>query len=112
MFKEYQEKVDTWIKQFGVRYFNELTNTAVLMEEVGEFARLMARIYGEQSFKREEEALNSREALEDEMADIIFVLTCISNQTGIDLDKAIERNFQKKTKRDADRHLGNAKLKS
>lgn len=105
--KELQQKVDEWIKTFGVRYFNELTNTAILMEEVGELARIMARKYGEQSFKNEEEKNN----LADEMADVLWVLTCLANQTGVDLEKAMEANFEKKTKRDNTRHLGNDKLK-
>lgn len=112
MFKPYQEKVDVWIKKYGVRYFDELTNTALLMEEVGELSRIIARVYGEQSFKELSEQENSHEALGDEIADIIFVLTCIANQTGIDLDKAIEINFNKKTKRDQERHLRNDKLKN
>ena len=110
MFKDYQEKVDQWIKQYGVRYFDELTNTAILMEEVGELARLMARVYGEQSFKNAPDPESIKEAIGDEMADIFFVLSCISNQTGIDLDKAITRNFIKKTNRDQDRHHNNDKL--
>ncbi len=109
--KEAQERIDQWINTIGVRYYNELTNTAILMEEVGELARLMARIYGEQSFKRKEEALTAREDLADEMADVLFVLMCLANQTDIDLTAALEKNLQKKTQRDADRHANNKKLK-
>lgn len=105
--KAYQENVDRWVKQFGVRYFNELTNLAILMEEVGEVARLMARIYGEQSFKS---VPRSKEALADELADILFVVTCIANQTGIDLTTALDRNLAKKSKRDRQRHWDNPKL--
>jgi NTP pyrophosphatase (non-canonical NTP hydrolase) len=101
-----QQEVDRWIKEVGVRYFNELTNTAVLMEEVGELARIMARKYGEQSFKAGED--DSK--LADEMADVLFVLVCLANQTGVDLTEAMKRNFEKKTKRDADRHKDNQKL--
>lgn len=106
--KEAQAKVDHWIKTHGVRYFNELTNTAILMEEVGELARIMARRYGEQSEKETEKAQD----LGDEMADILFVLCCLANQTGIDLDAALGKNLEKKSKRDASRHLNNPKLKS
>jgi NTP pyrophosphatase (non-canonical NTP hydrolase) len=106
--KEAQEIVDKWINTTGIRYFNELTNTAVLMEEVGEVARLMARIYGEQSFKKSDEAHN----LADEMADVLFVLICLANQTGIDLTEALNKNLDKKTKRDKERHANNEKLKS
>ena len=104
--KDLQEQTDTWIKQYGVRYFNELTNMTVLMEEVGELARIMARRYGEQSEKESDKDKN----LGDEMADILFVLTCLANQTGVDLTEAVERNFEKKTKRDATRHHENDKL--
>jgi NTP pyrophosphatase (non-canonical NTP hydrolase) len=104
--EEYQQKVDEWIKTHGVRYFNELTNTAILMEEVGELARLMARKYGEQSFKNQEEAHN----IGDEMADILWVLTCLANQTGVNLTEAIQKNFEKKTQRDKERHKQNDKL--
>jgi NTP pyrophosphatase (non-canonical NTP hydrolase) len=104
--KEAQQRVDDWIKEFGVRYFNELTNTAMLMEEVGEVARIMARRYGEQSEKESDKGKD----LGDEMADVIFVLTCIANQTGVDLEEAIRKNFEKKTKRDATRHLDNEKI--
>ncbi|MCX6180669.1 MAG: nucleotide pyrophosphohydrolase [Bacteroidetes bacterium] len=103
----YQKEVDQWIKDHGVRYFNELTNTALLMEEVGELARIMARKYGEQSFKNAEEEKN----LGDEMADVLFVLTCLANQTGVNLEEAIERNMAKKTSRDKERHKGNEKLR-
>ena len=109
--KEAQETVDNWIKTIGVRYFNELTNTAVLMEEVGEMSRLMARIYGEQSFKRKEKEATAKEDLSAEMADVLFVLICLANQTGIDLTEALQKSLDKKTKRDKDRHHGNEKLK-
>lgn len=105
--KEAQHLVDNWIKTTGVRYFNELTNTAMLMEEVGEVARIMARQYGEQSFKESDKEVN----LADEMADVLFVLICLANQTGIDLTDALEKNMQKKNIRDADRHQNNKKLK-
>lgn len=104
---EAQETVDKWIKTTGVRYFNELTNTAILMEEVGEVARIMSRKYGEQSFKKSDEAID----LGDEMADVLFVLICLANQTGIDLTTAMEKNLEKKSIRDADRHKNNDKLK-
>lgn len=106
-----QEKVDQWIKALGVRYFNELTNTAILMEEVGEVARLMARMYGEQSFKNSEIEKNSKEALADELADVFFVLICIANQTDINLEMALEKNMKKKSERDNKRHFDNIKLK-
>jgi len=106
-----QEIVDEWINTVGVRYYNELTNTAVLMEEVGEVARLMARLYGEQSFKTEAQALSAREDLSDEMADVLFVLICLANQTGIDLTEALQKNLDKKTRRDAERHAKNRKLR-
>lgn len=108
--KEAQEIVDHWIKTIGVRYYNELTNTAVLMEEVGEVARLMARIYGEQSFKDKTQAATAPAELADEMADVLFVLICLANQTGIDLTSALKKNLDKKTIRDADRHAANEKL--
>jgi NTP pyrophosphatase (non-canonical NTP hydrolase) len=104
---EAQTLVDNWIKTTGIRYFNELTNTAILMEEVGEVARIMAREYGEQSYKKSDTEVN----LADEMADVLFVLICLANQTGIDLTEALEKNMQKKSIRDADRHKNNAKLK-
>jgi NTP pyrophosphatase (non-canonical NTP hydrolase) len=106
--QEYQQRVDQWVKQFGVRYFDEMTNLAILMEEVGEIARLMARIYGEQSFKSSEQP--GHDALADELADLLFVLTCIANQTGVDLTAAIENNLTKKTSRDHQRHWDNPKL--
>jgi NTP pyrophosphatase (non-canonical NTP hydrolase) len=101
-----QSKVDEWIKTFGVRYFNELTNLGILMEEVGELSRIMVRKYGEQSFKESDMDKN----LSDEMADVLWVLICLANQTGIDLTEALERNFQKKNLRDATRHKQNKKL--
>ena len=104
--EEAQKKVDGWIKEFGVRYFSELTNMAVLTEEVGELARVMARKFGDQSFKGNEKDLS----LEEEIADVFFVLICIANQTGVDLTKAFEKTIVKKTKRDATRHLNNEKL--
>lgn len=104
--KEAQERVDEWIKKYGVRYFNELTNTAILAEEVGEVARIMARKYGEQSFKESEKC-----ELADELADVLWVLICIANQTGVDLTEALQKNFDKKTKRDNNRHINNPKLK-
>ena len=105
--KEAQDLVDKWINNTGVRYFNELTNTAMLMEEVGEVARIMARQYGEQSFKKSDEEVD----LADEMADVFFVLICLANQTGIDLTAALEKNLEKKNIRDAERHKNNEKLK-
>jgi NTP pyrophosphatase (non-canonical NTP hydrolase) len=108
--KEMQEQVDSWIQQYGVRYFSELTNVALLMEEVGEFARIAARTYGEQSYKTNEEPTDAREALADEMADILFVLTCLANQMHIHLDDAIGKNLAKKTRRDRDRHQQNPRL--
>lgn len=104
--KEAQDKVDQWIKTYGVRYFNELTNMAVLTEEVGELARIMARKYGEQSFKEGEKQDPS-----EEMADILWVLICLANQTGVDLTEALRKSFEKKTKRDKERHINNPKLK-
>jgi len=109
--QEAQKIVDKWINTIGVRYYNELTNTAVLMEEVGELARLMARIYGEQSFKDKAKAATAKTDLADEMADVLFVLICLANQTGIDLTEALRKNLNKKTKRDAKRHAENEKLK-
>ncbi len=109
--KQAQERVDAWIRQTGIRYFNELTNTAILAEEVGEVARLMARLYGEQSFKRPEQAESARQDLADEMADVLFVLLCLANQTGVDLTHALEQNFRKKDRRDAERHARNEKLR-
>ncbi len=104
--KDYQEKVHEWVKTHGVRYFSELTNLGILMEEVGEVARLMVRTYGEQSFKAESE----QKKLADELADVLFVLTCIANQTGIDITDALEKNLHKKTARDNQRHWNNPKL--
>ncbi len=106
--KGLQEAVDDWVRTIGVRYYSELTNTAVLMEEVGEVARIMARVYGEQSFKKGSEPPN----LADEFADVLFVLVCLANQTGVDLTEAVAKNMAKKTKRDKDRHANNPKLKS
>jgi len=102
----YQKKIDAWVNTLGVRYFSELTNTAILMEEVGEVARIMARTYGDQSFKSSEESHD----LADELADVLFVVGCLANQTGIDLTAAVERNLDKKTRRDVDRHRNNPKL--
>ena len=109
--KEAQESVDRWIKTIGVRYFNELTNLAILNEEVGELSSLMARIYGEQSFKRPADAEAAHENLKDEMADVLWVLICLANQTGVDLEAALKKNMEKKTKRDKDRHQNNPNLK-
>ncbi len=103
--RELQQRVDEWIRTYGVRYFSELTNMAILTEEVGELARVMARRYGDQSFKAGE-----KDDMADEMADVLWVLTCIANQTGVDLEQAMERNFQKKTARDKERHKFNPKL--
>lgn len=105
--KDAQQKVDTWIKKYGVRYFSELTNMAMLTEEVGEVARIIARQYGEQSFKKSDKD----KELKDELADVLFVLICLANQTGIDLTKALKANLDKKTKRDGARHKKNKKLK-
>lgn len=105
--REVQDLVDQWIREKGVRYFNELTNTAMLMEEVGEVARIMARQYGEQSFKESDREKN----LADEMADVLFVLICLANQTGIDLTQALRDNFEKKNRRDGLRHQENPKLR-
>ena len=104
--KSAQQKVDEWINTHGVRYFNELTNMAILSEEVGEVARIISRKYGEQSFKKKEKDKN----LSDELADVLFVVICLANQTGIDLTKAFEKNIKKKTLRDNGRHRGNKKL--
>ncbi|WP_336515265.1 nucleotide pyrophosphohydrolase [Pollutibacter soli] len=104
---EAQQQVDAWIKTVGVRYFSELTNMAILTEEVGELARIMARTYGDQSFKKSDLKKN----LPDEMADVLWVLICLANQTGVDLTKALTKNFEKKNIRDANRHLDNDKLK-
>jgi NTP pyrophosphatase (non-canonical NTP hydrolase) len=105
--QEAQETVDKWIKENGVRYFNELTNMAILTEEVGEVARIISRKYGEQSSKESDEKMN----LEDELADVLFVVICLANQTGINLTDALEKNLQKKTDRDKNRHHDNDKLK-
>lgn len=105
--KEAQHTVDQWIKTHGVRYFSELTNMVILTEEVGELARVMARTYGEQSFKETDKA----KSLSDEMADVLWVLLCLANQTGVDLETALKENLQKKTERDASRHKENEKLK-
>ena len=104
--KEAQETVDNWIKEYGVRYFSELTNMACPTEEVGELARIIARKYGDQSFKEGEKC-----DLSDEMADVLWVLLCLANQTGVDLTEALARNLAKKTQRDATRHINNPKLK-
>ncbi len=105
--QEAQDKIDLWVRKYGMRYFNELTNMILLVEEVGEVARIMARKYGEQSFKKNE----PEHSLEDELADVLFVLLCIANQTGIDMTVALENNLKKKTGRDSTRHLNNEKLK-
>lgn len=105
--REAQALVDKWIKEVGVRYFNELTNMAMLTEEVGEVARIIARRYGEQSEKDSDKAKD----LGDEMADVLFVLICLANQTGVDLEEALAKNLDKKTKRDSERHINNDKLK-
>lgn len=105
--REAQQLVDQWIKQYGVRYFSELTNMACLTEEVGELARIMARKYGDQSFKQGEEQDSA-----DEMADVLWVLMCLANQTGVDLTEALRKNLEKKTSRDKTRHINNEKLKS
>ncbi|OJV87626.1 MAG: pyrophosphatase [Bacteroidia bacterium 44-10] len=104
--QEAQQQVDEWIKTYGVRYFSELTNMAILTEEVGELARIMARTYGDQSFKKSDLSKN----LADEMADVLWVLFCLANQTGVDLEDALHKNIEKKTQRDADRHHNNKKL--
>jgi len=104
--KDLQNKVDTWINTYGVRYFNELTNMAILTEEVGEVARIMARRYGEQSEKLSDKDMD----LADELADVLWVVTCIANQTGVDLEKAMKKNFEKKSLRDKNRHKENDKL--
>lgn len=104
---EAQKLVDDWIKKYGVRYYNELTNMAILTEEVGEVARIMARRFGEQSEKESDK----QKKLDDEIADVLFVLICIANQTGINLDEALKKNLEKKTDRDSERHLNNEKLK-
>ena len=105
--QEAQQQVDTWIKTHGVRYFSELTNMAILTEEVGELARIMARTYGDQSFKQSDLSKN----LADEMADVLWVLLCLANQTGVNLTDALQKNIAKKTERDSERHINNKKLK-
>ena len=109
--KEAQDKIDDWIRTTGVRYFNELTNLGILMEEVGELSRLMVRIYGEQSFKKSPPLEEVGGDLADEMADVLWVLICLANQTGVDLTDALEKNFEKKNLRDGERHKENEKLK-
>ncbi len=104
--KEAQQSVDQWIQDYGVRYFSELTNMAILTEEVGEVARIISRQYGDQSFKESDRD----KKLADELADVMFVVICLANQTGIDLEDALQRNLEKKTRRDADRHKNNEKL--
>ena len=108
--QEAQQAVDKWINDIGIRYYNELTNTAILSEEVGEVARLMARIYGEQSFKTKEQEASAKDDLGGEMADVLFVLICLANQTGVDLTTALQNNLEKKAIRDAERHQNNEKL--
>lgn len=109
--QEAQQQVDEWINTIGIRYYNELTNTAILMEEVGEVARLMARIYGEQSFKTAEQAATAQEDLAEEMGDVLFVLICLANQAGVDLGQVLSQIMDKRTKRDKERHANNPKLK-
>lgn len=106
-----QNTVDQWINTIGIRYYSELTNTVLLMEEVGEVARLMARLYGEQSFKNPADAAEAPSQLADEMADVLFLLLCLANQTGINLTEALQKNLDKKTTRDATRHASNEKLR-
>ena len=108
--KVLQEEVDSWIKKVGVRYFKETTNACILAEEVGEVCRLIARIYGEQSFKKSFTEEEKQAMLADELADVMWVVTCLANQTGVDLTEAMQKNIQKKTYRDADRHRQNKKL--
>lgn len=110
--KEAQQKVDHWIKTIGVRYFNELTNMSILMEEVGEMARISSRLYGEQSFKKEEDRSTAKAQWEEEIADVLFVLICLANQTDVDLEIAFHKNLQKKTNRDSHRHRENEKLRT
>ncbi len=105
--EEAQQSVDTWIKTIGVKYYSELTNLGILMEEVGELSRLIVRTYGEQSFKKTDEGKD----IGDEMADVLWVLMCLANQTGVDLTEAFQKNIEKKTLRDSDRHQSNEKLK-
>ncbi|MBL7774611.1 MAG: nucleotide pyrophosphohydrolase [Saprospiraceae bacterium] len=106
-----QQTVDHWVRTVGVRYFSELTNMAILTEEVGEVARLLARLYGDQSFKTPELAAGAQTDLADEMADVLFVLICLANQTGVDLEAALQKNLEKKSARDAQRHANNPKLR-
>jgi len=108
--EQLQTQVDHWIKTIGVRYFSELTNMSILTEEVGELARVMSRTYGEQSWKKPITIEEEKEKLADEMADVLWVLTCLANQTGVDLTQAVQKNKEKKTNRDKDRHRGNTKL--
>lgn len=109
--QEAQQAVDAWIREFGVRYYSELTNMAILTEEVGEVARLMARMYGEQSFKTAEQAATAKDDLAEEMGDVLFVLLCLANQTGIDLQASLQKIMDKRAVRDKDRHAQNPKLK-
>jgi NTP pyrophosphatase (non-canonical NTP hydrolase) len=109
--EQYQEAVEHWIKEYGIRYFDEKTNALLLIEEIGEVARLIAREYGEQSFKEGKRPGDIKKAIADEMADVLFVLTCLANQMKIDLKEAITENLNKKTKRDAKRHVNNDKLR-
>ena len=108
--QEYQQSVDDWIKTIGVRYFSELTNMAILTEEVGEVSRLVARMYGEQSFKIPISEAEQKQKLADELADVLWIVTCLANQTGINLEDAVLTNIQKKTNRDKNRHFSNPKL--
>ena len=109
--REWQDKTDEWIRTIGVRYFDPMTNTVLVMEELGEFARLMARKYGEQSFKRKEDEAKVDDNIREELGDLFFVLTCLANQMDIDLEDVLDNNLKKKTKRDIDRHRDNEKLK-
>ncbi len=104
--RELQDRIDQWVRRYGVRYFSELTNLGILMEETGELARLMVRVFGDQSFKQADAQID----LADEIADVLFVLVCIANQTGVDLADAVEKNLEKKTTRDRERHVNNPKL--
>jgi len=108
--QQLQSQVDQWIKTIGVRYFSEMTNMAILTEEVGELARIMSRTYGEQSWKNPISSQEQKAKLADEMADVLWVITCLANQTGVDLTQAVQKNIEKKTERDKDRHKGNEKL--
>ena len=108
--REAQEQVDHWIKTYGVRYFHELTNLGILVEEVGELSRHLVRTYGEQSYKRDDEAAQAKEHIREEMADVLWVLICLANQTGVDLTAAFESSMKKKTMRDHQRHHDNQKL--